>query len=228
MNATMLPANARMQRSFTLVIALLAACALAVVGYQSLNDPLRSDELFTTSLLNAATLFKLWKGIALGLDGNPPLYMTVSWLIIQPLPVLVSPVAALKLVNLVAAATGVVVLGQIARRIVSPTATWIGVLLFVALSHGFIYDASVLRHYAFYFLAAAVAAFCQQRLIERRRATDIAWLALANIALAMSHTFGSAYVGIIAIAGWLSRPRGDRALLGPMVIAVAPAMLAVV
>jgi hypothetical protein len=73
-----------------------------------------------------------------------------------------------------------------------------------------------------------LAAFCQQRLIERRQPSDIAWLALANVALAMSHTLGSAYVGIIALAGWLSRPRGDKALLVSIVIAVAPAVLAVV
>ncbi len=218
----------RVQRFFTMAMALLAVCALAVVGYQSLNDPLRSDELFTTNLVNAATLPKLWKGIALGLDGNPPLYMTAAWLIVAPLPKLVSSVATLKIVNLVVAAAGVVVLGQLARRLVSSAASWIGALLFVTLSSGFIYDASVLRHYALYFLAAALAAFCQQRLIERRRPSDIAWLALANVALAMSHTFGSAYVGIIAFAGWLSRPRGDRTLLVPMVIAIAPAVLAVV
>ena len=207
---------------------LLIAGALAVIGHQSLNDQLRSDELFTTNLLGAATLLKLWKGIALGLDGNPPLYMTAAWLIAHALPKLVSQVATLKLVNLAAAAAGVAVLGRLARRFVSVPALWIGALLFVTLSSGFIYDASVLRHYALYFLAAALAAFCQQRLIERRQRSDIAWLALANVALAMSHTFGSAYVGIIALAGWLSRSRGDRALLVPIVIAVIPAVLAVV
>ncbi len=226
-SVAMLTTERRVQRFVTIASALLMACALAVIGYQTLNDQLRSDELFTTSLLNAATLPKLWKGIAIGLDGNPPLYTTTAWLIIQPLRELVSSVAALKLVNLVAAAAGVMVLGQLARRIVSPAASWIGALLFVTLSSGFIYDASVLRHYALYFLAAALAALCQQRLIERRQPSDIAWLALVNIALAMSHTFGSAYVGIIAVAGWLSRPRGDKSLLMLIAIALTPAVLAV-
>ena len=216
----------RVPRFLTTTLALLVAGALAVIGYQSANDLLALDELFTTKILSAATLPKLWKGIA-GIDGNPPLYMTAAWLIIQPLPKLVSSVALLKIVNVVAAAAGVVALGQLARRIVSPAASWIGALLFVTLSNGFAFDASVLRTYAFYFLAAALAALCQQRLIERRRRSDIAWLALANVALAMSHTFGSVYVGIIALAGWLSRPRGDKTLLVPMVLAVAPAVLAV-
>jgi hypothetical protein len=224
----MVTTEVRVQRYLTLASALLVLCALAVIGYQSVNDPLRSDELFTTYLINAATLLKLWKGIVHGLDGNPPLFMTAAWLIIHPLPKLVSAVATLKLVNLIMAAAGVAVLGLLARRLVSSAASWIGALLFVTLSFGFIYDASVLRHYALYFLAAASAALCQQRLIERRQPSDIAWLALANVALAMSHTFGSAYVGIIAFAGWLSRPRGDKALLAPIVIAVIPAVLAVV
>ena len=225
----MITTEARVQRSLNVAIALLTICALAVFGYQSLNDPLRSDELLTTHLLDAASLPKLWKGIALGIDGNPPLYLTAAWLIIQPLPKLVSSVVALKLVNLVVAAIGVAVLGRLARRLVSSAAAWIGALLFVTLSSGFIYDASVLRTYALYFLAAALAAFCQQRLIERRGSSDIGWLALANVALAMSHTFGIAYVGIIALAGWLSQPRGDRRLLmTPIVVAAIPAVLAVV
>jgi len=223
----MLTTELRAQRFLTIAIALLAACVLAVIAHQSLNDAaLIGDELFTTNLMNAASLPKLWEGVARGIDGNPPLYMTTAWLIIHPLSKLVSSVATLKLVNIVAAALGVVVLVQLARRIVSPAASWIGALLFVTLSTNFIYDATVLRHYALYFLAAALAAFCQQRLIERRRSSDIAWLALANVGLAMSHTLGSAYVGIIAVAGWLSQPREDRALLVPMVLAVAPAVLA--
>lgn len=217
----------RLQRFLTTTVAFLVVCALVVIGRESVNDLLGLDDLFTTILLSAASLPKLWKGIALGLDGNPPLYMTAAWLIIQPLPKLISSVALLKVLNIAAAAGGVAVLGQVARRFVSPAAAWIGALLFVTLSNGFIYDASVLRHYALYFLCAALATLFQQRLIERRRRSDVAWLALANVALAMSHTFGSAYVGIIALAGWLSWPRGDKTLLAPMAMAVAPAVLAV-
>src|SRR3954453_19678361 len=115
----------RVQRAFTVACALLAACALALIGHRALNDALWSDELLTTNLLDAASLPKLWTGIALGIDGNPPLYLTAAWLMIQPLPKLVSSVAALKLINLVMAAAGVIVLGRLARRLVSPAACWI-------------------------------------------------------------------------------------------------------
>jgi hypothetical protein len=206
---------------------MLVVCAFAAVGYQSLNDPLRSDELLSTNLLDAETLPKLWKGIALGIDGNPPLYLTAAWLIIAPLQKHASSIAILKLLSLVVAAAGVAVLGRLARRLVSSAACWIGALMFVTLSTAFVYDASVLRTYAPYFLAAALAALCQQRLIERGQRSDIVWLALANVALAMSHTFGIAYVGMFAVAGWLSQPRASRPLLVPIVIAVVPAALAV-
>jgi hypothetical protein len=222
----MVPTETRIQRSLTVVCALLTVCVLAVIGYRSVSDMLWSDELFTMSLLSAATLPKLWRGIALGLDGNPPLYMTTAWLIIQPLTKLASSAAVLKLVNLTLAAAGITILGQMARRLASSAACWIGALLFVALSYGFTYISSELRTYALYFFAAALAAFCQQRLIERRQTSDIVWLALAYLVLATSHTFGIVYVGIFAFAGWLSEPRSDKPLLVPIVIAVIPAVLA--
>ena len=223
----MVPTERKTERLLAIASAVLAVCVLAVIGYQSLNDPLRSDELLTMNLLSAATLPKLWRGIALGIDGNPPLYLTLAWLVITPSQKLVSSVVTLKLANLLVAAAAVVVLGRLARRLVSIAASRIGALLFVTLSVSFIYDASVLRTYALYFLAAALAVLCQQRLIERGRRSDIVWLALANAALAMSHTFGIVYVGIIALAGWLSTLRGSKATLLPIAISVIPAVLAV-
>lgn len=213
-------------RSQTAAFVLLLAGAFAVIGYRSLSDALWSDELLTTNLLDAESLPKLWAGISLGIDGNPPFYLTAAWLIVQPLSKLVSSVVVLKLVNLALAAAGVLVLGQLARRVVSGFACWIGVLLFVTLSNAFIYIASELRTYALYFLIAALVTLCQQRFIERRGLADLAWLALANVGLAMSHTFGIGYVGIIAFAGWLSTPRGDKQTMA-IVSAAIPALIAV-
>lgn len=222
----MIKTGLRAKRFPPAVCVLLVACALAVIGYRSLNDALWSDELLTTNLLDAESLPKLWAGIVLGIDGNPPLYLTTAWLIVQSLPNLVSSVAVLKLVNLAMAAAGVAVLGQLARRVASTLACWIGALLFVTLSNAFIYIASELRTYALYFLIAAVATLCQQRLIQRRGSAEVTWLALANVGLAMSHTFGIAYVGIIAFAGWLSQPRRDKSIV-LIAIAVLPALIAV-
>jgi hypothetical protein len=171
---------------------------------------------------------KLWAGIVLGIDGNPPLYLTVAWLIIQPLPGLVSAVAVLKLVNLAFAGAAVIALCRVARRTVSSGACWIGAVLFVTLNDGFIYAASELRTYAIYMLMAAAAMLFQLRLIERGGRGDVALAALAYVGLTLSHTFGIVYVGCIAAAGWLSLPRSEKPLLRLTAIAVAPAVVALI
>ena len=215
------------QKSLSMVCALLIVGVLAVFGFRSLNDQLWSDELLGMSLLQAGSLSKLWSGIALGIDGNPPFYLTAAWLITHPLPPLVSPVAVLKLLNLALAAGGVLALGRVALRGASPSACWIGAVLFITLCDAFSYAASELRTYALYFLMAALAVLFQQRLIEHRRLRDIAALSLVYAGLAMAHTYGIVYVGIIALAGWLSQVRGGKSLLGPIALAVAPAVIAV-
>jgi hypothetical protein len=207
--------------------ATFAACALAAIGLRSIHDPLWSDEFLTTNLLQAGSLPKLWAGIALGIDGNPPLYLTLAWLVVQLLPKAFPSVALLKLVNLGLAATGVAVLCRLARRLASPVACWIGALMFITLDEAFVYVASELRTYALYFLIAALAALCQQRLMEDCRSPNVVLLALVNVGLAMCHTFGIIYVSIIAGAAWLSRPR-DKQLLRAIIIGIAPSIIAVI
>lgn len=214
-------------RSLALMCALLIGGMLGLVAIRSLGDQLWSDELLTTNLLTAGSIRKLWAGIALGIDGNPPFYLTAAWLLTRPLHDFASSVALLKLVNVLLAAAGVAALWHVARRLASAPACWIGAALFVPLSDAFLYATSELRTYALYFLMAALAVLCQQRLIERRGRLDVACLALANLGLAMAHTFGIAYVGCIALAGWLSQPRDGRRLLQPIALAVLPAIIAV-
>ena len=209
------------------ICAFLIGGMLTIVAVRSVSDQLWSDELLTTNLLTADSLSKLWAGIALGIDGNPPFYLSAAWLLTRPLPDLASSAMLLKLLNVVLAAAGVAALWHVARRIASREACWIGAALFVSLSDAFIYAASELRTYALYFLMAALAVLCQQRLIERRGHIDVAWLALANLGLAMAHTFGIAYVGCIALAGWLSQPRDGRRLFPLIALAVLPAIIAV-
>lgn len=207
--------------------AALAAIMLASIGFRSIGDPLWSDEFLTTSLLQADSLPKLWAGIALGIDGNPPLYLTLLWVVLHAVPQAVSTVVLLKLVNVGFAAGGVAVLYRLARRLASPAACWIGVMMIIASGEAFSYLASELRTYALYFLAAAAAALLQQRLIEDRSTQNLALLAAVNVGLAMSHTFGIVYVGIIAFAGWLSEPR-DKRLWRAIVVAVIPSIVAVI
>ena len=202
----------------------LGGCALAAFAVRSVNDPLWADELLTTHLLQADSLPRLWSGIARGIDGNPPLYLTGAWLLTRLLPSAVPIVAALKLLNIAWVGLGLVALWRLARRALSAVSCTAGALILVTLNDNLLYAAFELRTYATYFATAAVAALCQQRLIERGRPADLMLSALSFVGLAFAHTFGIAYVGCIALAGCLSRPR-DGALLRRALLATGPAVL---
>src|SRR4051812_181461 len=176
-------------RPLKAVCALIASCAVAVFVLRSLGRPLWMDELLSLTLVRAESLPKLWSGIALGIDGNPPLYFTLAWLIAHALP-LGWTVTALKLANVVMTVAGIWVLYRISRRTVSALAGWVGALLFAALNDNLIYAALELRTYALYFLMAALAVLFQQRLVERHGVGDAAVLALIYAALTLAHTFG--------------------------------------
>jgi len=203
--------------------ALIAAVAIAIIAFRSLTGQLWMDELLTLTLVQANSLPKLWSGIAAGIDGNPPLYMTVAWLIAHATPAALSSVAALKLANLALTIAAIFALYRIGRRVASALACWIGTFLFAALNDNLIHAALELRTYALYFLVAALAVLFQQRLIERRRTGDLIVLALLYAGLTLTHTFGIVYVACIALAGWLSQFR-DRQLWRPAAMAVVPAI----
>jgi hypothetical protein len=214
------------RRSLKAVCALLAVCAIAMFAIRALNDRLWSDELLTTTLLGAHDLPKLWAGIALGIDGNPPFYLTAAWLIVAALPQALSLVAVLKLVNLALTAVAVIALCRVGRRIISSEACWIGALLFVTLNDNVVRIAFELRTYAIYFLMAALAVLFQQRLIEQQRRRNVFELAIVYVGLTLAHTFGIVYVACTALAGVLSQLRGPRSCLQFTTIAVAPSVLA--
>lgn len=211
-------------RSLKAACGLIAGGAIVIFAFLSLTTPLWSDEFLTKILLQADSLPKLWSGILGGLDGNPPLYLTAAWLIIHPLPKLVSSIGVLKLVNVGLTVAATFALYRVGRRVASASACWIGVVLFVALNDNVLFVATELRDYALFLVTAALAVLFQQRMIELRRPRDICFAALAYIGLALAHTFGVAYVGCIALAGWLSQPR-DRDHIRLTAIAVAPTII---
>jgi hypothetical protein len=213
------------RRSLKAACALLAGGAVAMFAVRALTDPLWSDEFLTTILLGAGDLPKLWAGIVLGIDGNPPFYLTAAWLIAAALPQAVSLVVVLKLVNLALTGVAVVALCRVGRRIISSEACWIGALLFATLNDNAVRIAFELRTYALYFLMAAVAVLCQQRLIEHQRRRDVFELAIVYAGLTLAHTFGIVYVACTALAGVLSQLRSGRSCLQSTAIAIAPSIL---
>ena len=202
----------------------IAGCAIFVFTWRSSAQPLWLDELLTMTLLQANSLPKLWAGIVVGIDGNPPLYLTLAWLVSHLLPeALLIP--ALKLAGVTITIAATFALYRVSVRVASPVASWVGVFVLAALNDSLIYAALELRTYAIYYLMAALAVLLQQRLIERRRGIDILTLGIVYGALTVAHTFGIVYVGCIALAGWLSqypnRWRNGKATI----LAVVPAIL---
>jgi hypothetical protein len=204
----------------------ITSLVVAIFVFRALPGRLWLDELYTVTLLRADSLSKLWAGIVLGLDGNPPLYLTAAWLVTQATPSAISSVVILKLINVAVTIGALAVLYRLARRVASPLAGWIAVFLLAALNDNVVFVALELRAYALYFLLGMLAALFQQRLIERCRLFDVAMLALLDIALTLVHGFGILYVACIFLAGALSHVRrGWRATL-PSLLATLPAVVA--
>src|SRR5258708_37848374 len=84
----------------------------------------------------AANLPDLWAAITSGIDANPPLYMTVAWLVVHALPRSVSWVEALTWLNVAFTVAALAVLFGIGRRPVSSPASWMAVFLFAAVNDG--------------------------------------------------------------------------------------------
>jgi hypothetical protein len=205
--------------------ALIAGCAIAIFVLRSLAGPLWMDELLTMQLVQADSLPRLWSGIISGIDGNPPLYLTMAWLIVHAIPQAMSAAAVLKLASVALTAAAIFALFRIGRRVASAAACWIGVILMVTLNNNVSFVALELRTYALYFLMAALAVLFQQRLIERRRTRDLVVLALIYVGLTLAHTFGIVYVGCIALAGWLSQPGDGRLRYKSFVAGTVPAII---
>ena len=199
------------RRSLKAACALLIGCAVAMFAIRALSDRLWSDELLTTTLLGARDLPKLWAGIVMGIDGNPPFYLTAAWLTTVALPQAMSLVVSLKLVNLVLTGVAVIALCHVGRRVISSEACWIGALLFVTLNDNVVRIAFELRTYALYFLMAALAVLLQQRLIERQRRGDVLGLAIVYVGLTLAHTLGLCMSA--APFRRVERARGEPSLL---------------
>jgi len=220
----MIPNADSTPRLFNAGCALLTACAVLALTIRSVNVSLWADELLTVHLLQADSLPRLWQGIVLGIDGNPPLYLSAGWLLTHLLPPSIPAVAVLKLLNVALVGVGVIALSRLCRRFVSAAACWAGTLILVTLNENLLFAAFELRTYATYFATAAIAVLLQQRLTEQGRRRGVLALALAFVALTLAHTFGIAYVGCIALAGWLSRPC-YRPVLRGIALAVAPSIV---
>jgi hypothetical protein len=198
--------------------------AVAFFVRRSFDAMLWLDELYTVSLMSAASLTDLWAAIVLGLDGNPPVYMTTAWLLVHAVPQSVSWTEALTWLNVAFTVASLVFLYRVSRRLVSAPASWMASFLFAVVNNGPIYLALELRTYALYFFTITASILWQLRVMENRRRADVLLLATLYCLLAQAHTFGIIYVLCISLSAYVSIThngnRPTRLCLFPMVPAI--------
>lgn len=173
----------------------------------------------------AANLPDLWAAITSGIDANPPLYMTVAWLVVHALPRSVSWIEALTWLNVVFIVAALAILFGIGRRIVSSPASWMAVFLFAAANDGAIYLALQLRTYALFLLITTACILVQQRLMENHRRADLVLLGILHCFLVLTHTFGIVYVLCIGLSAFVSTAVSDRNAAKLSLLAMVPAVL---
>lgn len=215
-----------MKASIRIFSACVALFAAAIFVRRSFDAKLWLDNLFTINLMAAANLPDLWAAIASGIDANPPLYMTVAWLIVHALPRSVSWIEALTWLNVVLIVATLAVLFRIGRRLVSSLASWMAVFLFAALNDGAIYLALELRTYALFFLITTLCILFQQRLMSNHCRADFILLGILHCLLALVHTFGIVYVLCIGMSAFISTAGNDRAAAKLSLLAMVPAVVA--
>jgi hypothetical protein len=207
--------------------AVIALIALAAFEIRSFDTHMWTDEIFTVTLVQASSLLKLWAGIVSGIDGNPPLYLTLSWMLAHVTPSSPSVVVILRTASLMMTIAATLMLYRFSLRSASRLAAWTGSFLFVALNTNLTVLATELRTYALYYFLAVLAVLLQQRLSERGRTIDAVLLVLGYAALALSHNFGIVYVGCIALSGIFSQWGQGWRQLRLAILAPIPAVVLV-
>jgi hypothetical protein len=183
------------------------------------------DDLYTLNLLAASDLNILWRGIVLGIDGNPPGYLTLAWLATH-LFAFASPVMMLRLASVAMIGFGVLALHCMARRFLPATIALLTTMVFLAVSRGARIGALELRTYALYFLVDALCLLLLLRWIECRSRGRWMLLAAALGALPMTHTFGTVYALCLGTgAGAVALARGDKRLAIASIGCMVPALL---
>jgi len=214
------------QASIRIFSASVCLFAAAVFISRSFDAKRWLDDLFTVKLMAAANLPDLWAAITSGIDANPPLYMTVAWLVVHALPRSVSWVEALTWLNVAFTVAALAVLFRISLRLVSSPASWMAVFLFAAVNDGAIYLALQLRTYALFFLIMTACILTQQRLMKNHRLADLVLLAILYCLLVLAHTFGIVYVLCIGLSAFISTAVDDRSAAKSSLLAMVPALLA--
>ena len=183
------------------------------------------DDLFTIVLNDAPDLETLWRGIILGIDGNPPEYLSLVF-VLTHFGTDAQGVIILHIVNLALVSIALFALYRISRRFCSPEICLLAIVTTITFNDQLRIAAFGMRTYALYFSLDAISLWLLVRYVERETALNWVFLTLGLTALAMSHTLAIGYVMSIVVGYALAAlARGQRRVAVVSLGCVVPAVV---
>ncbi len=202
---------------------LLAAAAWRL--RHAAGERLWLDELYTLTLIGTPSLPHVWDGALRGVDGNPPLYLSLAWLLTRARGV--APEAVLASFNLLVVAATAALLYRIGRRLADPLSVVAGLAGLAATDGMVVYALLEIRTYALYLFLVTAALWGALRVMDRPTPGRTAALAALGTLATLAHSFGGFYVlAILSGAGLVALVRRDRAQGLALAAAACPAILA--
>lgn len=214
--------------------ALLSARATVAAGmllaalwrlHASYGRMLWLDELYTTTLIDTPSLGHVWDGVMRGVDGNPPLYMSLAWALTHAIQI--APELVLRPFNLVLLAATATLLYRLGRRVATPSAVVVALALLPALDDCVAYALLETRTYALYLFLVTATLAAALNVLDRPSVGRLAALAGVGLATSFSHSFGGFYVlATLGAAGLACIAASDRKCAAGFVFAALPSLLA--
>lgn len=207
-----------------LVHLLGAAMALAACWriWHSFGHMLWLDELYTTTLIETPSLTHMWDGALRGVDGNPPLYLSLCWFVTQGFAL--EPERILRPLNLLILAATAVLQYRIGRRLADPVSVAVGLSILCAVDGMLAYALLEVRTYALYLLLTTATLWGTLRVVDRPSPARITVLAGLGILTALAHSFGGFYVlATLGAAGLVCLFNRDRQRMVALAVSALPA-----
>lgn len=219
--------SARRARPFPVVGAVATAMLAAALWriHASFGHMMWLDELYATTLIDTPSLAHLWDGAVRGVDGNPPLYLSLAWALTRLVPA--APEQVLRPLNLLLFAATAVLLYRIGRRVASPAATTAALAVLPAVDGMAGYALTEVRTYALYLFLVAATLAAALRVVDRPRAGRTAALAGVGVLASLAHSFGGFYVlATLGAAGLACLAGRDRCAAAALGLAALPSVAA--
>jgi hypothetical protein len=167
--------------------------------FNSVADPLWTDEVITVALIKSASLPHLFAAVLLGLDATPPLYTSYGWLMLHTVVPGWSPELLLRVTNAGLIVATIWILYLLVRQFFDRITALMTIGMFVLLE---LWDLKSLtleaRSYAALVFATTFTIYVSLRAIARPSRAIWAGAIFAYCLLVSSHTFGIVYVVSIA------------------------------